>query len=270
MVNYRLYIDKSLPGLYLDVPVAVAVSRLLPVNTPCKYLRYLGYSIIGLNGVLTRRDPALEDDSDGSNEKNNVDDDEDIEQSASLNFYFTREGGGGDISYHAVDPAAFSTASATSAGSRESFREDLIGRDYACVFTNQHQGICEGTHIIPFSKGDVWLAQILETRLPVDEGETLSNLKSINDIRNGMLVSRAVHPLLEKKQMAVLRTPNPVLETTDVPEATNLNSHRYGNVLLSTNPRYTLQWLSGDEHERASVSNNADAAFRRGTWCSKM
>jgi hypothetical protein len=49
-----------------------------------------------------------------------------------------------------------------------------------------------------------WLKQILESRIP-EEQEDVSNLTSINDIRNGMLVSSALHSSVDKKKLVILK-----------------------------------------------------------------
>jgi hypothetical protein len=49
-----------------------------------------------------------------------------------------------------------------------------------------------------------WMKQIVESRIP-EEKEDVSNLATINDIRNGMLVSNVLHPLIDKKKLVVLK-----------------------------------------------------------------
>ncbi|KAJ6533739.1 hypothetical protein DFH09DRAFT_1325595 [Mycena vulgaris] len=64
------------------------------------------------------------------------------------------------------------------------------------------------------------MKHIIESRIP-DVGEDVLNLMSINDIQNGMLVSNNLHPLIDGKKMAVIKTPNRVLACDDIPPRRN-------------------------------------------------
>jgi hypothetical protein len=47
------------------------------------------------------------------------------------------------------------SASDNSARARDAaFKDSLLRRDAACIFTSRPPVFCEGTHIIPFHKGD--------------------------------------------------------------------------------------------------------------------
>ncbi|KAJ7689119.1 hypothetical protein B0H17DRAFT_1067041 [Mycena rosella] len=239
---YCLHLDPQLGGLYLDVPVLAAASLCL---YPVKYLRYLGYCILGVDGTIAT------DDFDGAELLDN-----DAINAGS--YYFVREGGA-DVLDHAVDPEAltYSHASQTT-----NTRDLLATRDQYCVFTAMAAECCQGTHIVPFSKGDAWLKQIVDSRIPED-GEIVSDLTSINEIRNGMLVSNTLHPLVDKKKLVVLKTPNRILACGDVPPPSNANQILPDSVKYSTSPRYTLQWLNGDPYLQSIFTNNKDAAFKK-------
>ncbi|KAJ7767783.1 hypothetical protein B0H16DRAFT_1453406 [Mycena metata] len=90
----------------------------------------------------------------------------------------------------------------------------------------------------------------------------MSDLMTLNDIRNGMLVSNDLRPLIDKKKLIILKTPNRVLACTDIPPRSN-NTDLLGDVEYSDSPRYTLQWLAGTEHQKRDVPNNMDAAFKK-------
>ncbi|KAF7345562.1 hypothetical protein MVEN_01574900 [Mycena venus] len=242
---YRLHLDPQLAGLYLDVPVRVATSLCL---YPVKYLRYLGYCILGIGGTIAT------DNFDGD-----VLLDDDVINAGP--YYFVRDGQAGVLE-HAVDPEAltYSHASQTT-NTHENFRDLLETRDQYCVFTAMVAECCRGAHIVPFSKGDPWLRQIVESRIPED-GEVVSDLTTINEIRNGMLVSNNLHPLVDKKKLAVLKTPNLILACSDVPPPSNATQILPDGVKYSTNPRYTLQWLNGDSYIQSLYPNNKDAAFK--------
>jgi hypothetical protein len=76
---FRLHLDPELDGLYLDVPVDVAASLCL---YPVKYLRFLAYCILGVDGAIATEDFEGEE----------IPDDEHLNADV---YYFVREGGGG-------------------------------------------------------------------------------------------------------------------------------------------------------------------------------
>ncbi|KAJ6555080.1 hypothetical protein DFH09DRAFT_1318269 [Mycena vulgaris] len=117
----------------------------------------------------------------------------------------------------------------------------------------------QNIHFVPF---DTWLKQVVESRTAEDD-EDVTNFTSINEMRNGMLVANNLHPMIGQKNLVVLKTPNRVLDVTDIPPRSNNHPHLFGNVKYSTNPRYTLQWLQSGQQERQNVPNNMDAAFKR-------
>ncbi|KAJ6508757.1 hypothetical protein C8R45DRAFT_1208371 [Mycena sanguinolenta] len=253
--TYRLRLAPELDQLYLEIPCSAIPALCL---RPVKFLRYLGYCILGMDGVIKQ---TLDDEG--------ISDDDLLDAGE---YHFVRSGandGDDDILAHAVDPEAmtYSDASQTT-DARHKSRLIVAERDVSCVFTNTAASMSRGIHIVPWSKGDAWLKQILETRFP-EQGEDIQNLTSTDDIRNGMLVSNNLHPMLEHKKMVVLKTPNLILDRKDIPARTNHGSNLFGDVKHCENPCYTLQWMRGDEQERESVSNNSDAAFKKHSRKSK-
>jgi len=115
-------------------------------------------------------------------------------------------------------------------------------------------------HIIPFSKGDEWLQFIIENRPHGDE-QGLDTLKSIDDVRNGIMSTGTLHdPYFNSRAAVVLKTPNPILQTNDVPQRPLRNL--FGGAMYPPRSRYSLQWLV-DCHPtfRTTFPNNCDAAF---------
>ncbi|KAJ7895632.1 hypothetical protein B0H14DRAFT_2681203 [Mycena olivaceomarginata] len=243
---FRLHLAPELDGLYLDVPVDAVASLCLH---PIKYLRFLAYCILGVDGTIATEDFEGEVLPDEDHLGEGV-------------YYFVREGEG-DVLEHAVDPEAltYSHVSETT-NTRDNFRTLVAERDVVCIFTNMHEESCQGIHVVPFNKGDAWMKHIVENRIP-EEKEDVSNLTTINEIRNGMLVSNDLHPLIDKRKLVVLKPPNRVLACNDIPPRSNNNPDLLGDVKYSTNPRYTLQWLMGTEHQKRDFPNNKDAAFKK-------
>ncbi|KAJ7350879.1 hypothetical protein DFH08DRAFT_118338 [Mycena albidolilacea] len=183
---FRLHLAPEPDGLYLDVPVDAVASLCLH---PVKYLRFLAYCILGVDGTIVTEDFEGE-----------VLPDED--RLVEGIYYFVREGEG-NVLEHAVDPEAltYSHVSETT-NTRDNFWTLVAERDVACIFTNMNEESCQGIHIVPFSKGDAWMKHIVEKKIPEEKGD-VSNLMTINEIRNGMLVSNVLHPLIDKKKLVV-------------------------------------------------------------------
>ncbi|KAJ7146074.1 hypothetical protein C8R44DRAFT_756503 [Mycena epipterygia] len=79
-----------------------------------------------------------------------------------------------------------------------------------------------------------------------------------------MLVSNNLHPLINRKKVMILKTPNRVLACTDILAPSNGNTTLLGDVKYSKNPRYTLQWLvDGTPHQQRDFPNNMDAVFKK-------
>ncbi|KAJ7046173.1 hypothetical protein C8F04DRAFT_987884 [Mycena alexandri] len=242
--TFRLHLASELDGLYLDVPVETVASL---CRKPVKYLRFLAYCILGVDGLIASEEF----------EGDELADDERLGPGV---YYFVRAGDE-DALEHAVDPEALTYSHAPeTTNTRENFRTLVAERDVACIFTNTNVESCQGVHIVPFSRGDEWMKEVVQSRIPEDN-EDVSNLSIVNDIRNGMLVSNVLHPVIDKKKLVVLKTPNLILDRNDIPPRSN-NADLLGGVKYSTKPHYTLQWLEGTEHQRRDIPNNMDAAFK--------
>ncbi|KAI9567886.1 hypothetical protein HD554DRAFT_2314559 [Boletus coccyginus] len=230
---------------YLEIPLGVITDV---CRHPPKYLCYLGWCVLGAEG-------SLQDEA-----GNHVDLDGDlVDQSI---YYYRLPVAEQDVLLHAVDLEVIKLRSqvpSQTSRTRGSFREDLAKRDgERCVWTGFHRGA--GMHIIPWSKGDEWLQLIIANR-PRGGEQGLRTLKSINDIRNGIIgIPFPHHSYFDSRDAVILKTPNLILRTNDVPGPHNRNLH--DGYSYSPQARYTFQWLFTDDPELLhSFPNNADAAF---------
>ncbi|KAH9959463.1 hypothetical protein BC827DRAFT_1134615 [Russula dissimulans] len=250
-----LYEPSDGPGnFYLDIPIYVIEPLCL---RPRKYLRYLGWCVLGIEGHVILGDQDIGD-----------------------------EGGLVDQGvYHyvvnATDPLAraidlevikqrstiISSESAHSGSSstRNNFLKDLVERDGTCVFSGFP--FVEGVHIIPYARGDEWFQLIISNRHAYDED--VSDLLSINDIRNGLLVQPNLHNLIDSRQLVILQTPNDVLDIDDVPRVDSVRSPLLDPAVYEypVGERFSLQAV-GDLHRSTllhAYPNNTTAAFKRGT-----
>ncbi|KAF7322556.1 ER-Golgi vesicle protein transport Sft2 [Mycena chlorophos] len=231
---------------YLRIPIFRIQANCL---SPVKYLLYLGWCILGQLGSL----------------KYNREDDHVLAQEDAIEpyrtYYFVPENETDDAFEFAVDMdviAACSTFSTTSSRRETAFKDTLVGRDAMCVFTGASLGFAEGMHII--HKEDEWFSLIVDNRSAIaDEGEDLPT--DINGSENGLLVFKAFNTAWDLHKYAILKTPNAILDTSDIPAA----PHRklYGTVEYPVGARYTLQWFSGTVHDQGLLPNNSDAAFKR-------
>ncbi|GJJ07772.1 hypothetical protein Clacol_001977 [Clathrus columnatus] len=237
------YVQLNLEGgLALNISIAVIRSC---CTRPLLYLQYVGWCILKAIGELQ--------DSEG----NAVDlDTEDIDEEMIYN-YQTDTG-----LEHAIDPEVIrlhSSVATTKTDIRANFKQLLSERDGNCIWTNEE--LPDGTHLIPFARGDEWLQRIVENRFHEgDDEEDLTDIH-INDIRNGVLGSRTIHGLFDRRDVAVLKTPNPILQCHHIPamhqrELPEGASYPQGS-------RYTLQWLTTGYNvtTRSRYPHNSDAAF---------
>ncbi|KAJ6529483.1 hypothetical protein DFH09DRAFT_934820 [Mycena vulgaris] len=244
--HIHLILSHSTDDFYLEVPIAVIHSNSVH---PIKYLRFLGWCVIGRLGAVKRTRGGA-----------------DIADTAPLQdrrtYLYVYDAADNALKY-AVDLEVLKTRShiSTSASSKptrdDAFKENLAERDVRCIFTSKPPGFCEGTHIIPFHKGDEWLDFIVKNRLADEDTAGLT----VDDARNGMLLSLDAHRGVDQRQLVVLQTPNAVLNVGDVPPC-HIRPIK-NDVKYPEGQRYTIQWLNGDEDERAVITNNSDATFNK-------
>lgn len=140
--------------VYLEIPNSIIDSLCL---RPRKYLRYLGWSILGRQGTL-----KTEDDGDIEMDKplHGIDryfyvlpEVDECETS----FFFNLESNNGnnlDCFANAVDLEVIKQRSQrTATETRATFKDDLLERDQFCIFTGTSSLLCQGCHIIPHARG---------------------------------------------------------------------------------------------------------------------
>ena len=123
---------------YLEIPTDIVIALCL---YPLKYLRYIGWAVLGTMGELLR----------GGN-GNSVDLDDELVDQGVYQYKIPT----GDSLESAVDleviKTRIHTASETSR-TRDNFRAALVLRDHRCIWTETSVEYSQGTHIIPFKRG---------------------------------------------------------------------------------------------------------------------
>jgi len=88
----------------------------------------------------------------------------------------------------------------------------------------------------------------------------VADLNDINDIRNGVFVSPNLYHVFDLHRVAILKPPNLILDTADIPPCHQRTLRR--DTEYPPRNRYTLQWLdTEDEIDQTLIPNNSDAAF---------
>ncbi|KAF8313720.1 uncharacterized protein EI90DRAFT_3159633 [Cantharellus anzutake] len=236
-------------AFYLDIPVRI-ITRLC--QHPRKYLRYLGWCVLGIEGQVTRRG---EDIGDGG-----------VLADQGIYDYVCALADGTDVLARAIDPEVIKlrsnvsySDSALSEG-RVGFRAELDKRDKRCVFTQDP--FPEAAHIIPYARGDEWFRLIIAGRNAYEED--VSNLISINDIRNGLFVGADIHRHIDARRFVILKTPNRILDIGDVPPYNGSDFPLDAMELeYPLGARFSLQCLDDDPPLISKA--NKDACFLRGT-----
>ncbi|KAI0686105.1 hypothetical protein BC835DRAFT_1380643 [Cytidiella melzeri] len=95
------------------------------------------------------------------------------------------------------------------------FRKEVIKRDCSCVVTKEAFQLCDAAHVVPFAKGDKYLKRFYEQRVRKIDLNTDDPLTDINDVRNGLLLSKVAHAMFGVFS-AFLMLPNFALDTPDV------------------------------------------------------
>ncbi|KAH9046785.1 hypothetical protein EDB84DRAFT_601098 [Lactarius hengduanensis] len=199
MVNIYLNVDKS-TFLFLSIPDS-DVQRLSIY--PFKWLRFVTFSVCGARGCLstTPDGPPINYDS------------------ASLNgitdLYYTPLGDCIFVDYQGSNDQATSTVPTDCPND---FRDNVIARDgSACVVTRDPALCCDAAHLIPWCKGDQYIQKVFEVRSSCYHRGSLPSISGIDDVRNGVFLTKTVHSMLAYGMVAFLRTPNYGLEPTDIP-----------------------------------------------------
>jgi hypothetical protein len=186
---------------YLQIPTAIVPTLCL---SPRKYLRYLGWCVLGVIGVLK------------DEQGNEIALDGELVDQGVYHYIVPDQ----NVLAHAVDLEVIkqrSQLSSETTGSHEDFRTRLLERDGCCVWTSM-EGI--GMYIIPYGRGDEacshysyhgmqakftilqWLRRIIDNR-PHDEN--LDSL-TIDDIQNGIYAHDNLHNhYFEPRHVVVLK-----------------------------------------------------------------
>ncbi|KAL0957892.1 hypothetical protein HGRIS_000073 [Hohenbuehelia grisea] len=228
----------------LSDPPAVPLQLTIPLEIiqtlcfrPAKWLRFVGWTIfLTSEGYLSR----------DTNGNDRLADDTVL---VDTDMLFYNAPGIALSSVIDVDAVARRTASRTSAN-------DARVAGFATTVITRMTVAC---HIIPFARGSEWIQIISRYRFiePV--------IEDINDPQNGFTCF-TFHDLLEKRQAAILVTPNDILECDDVPALDGPANSRDNRPSLP-GLRYTFQHLQiqpEDHHylHDIKVWNNRDARFR--------
>lgn len=225
---------------YLEIPTAIVGTVCL---SPRKYLRYLGWCVLGIIGVLK------------DEQGNEIALDGELVDQGVYHYIVPDQ----NVLAHAIDLEVIKQRSQVSSETmrlHENFRTKLLERDGCCVWTGL-DGL--GMHIIPYERGDEWLQSIIDNR-PHDEN---IDAFTINDTRNGIYATDTLHNHhFKPRDVVVLKTPNPILQTTDVPDRYQRNVELDADISYPTNSRYTLQWIVTPKSRNLNLfPNNNDATF---------
>ncbi|KAF7971956.1 hypothetical protein HWV62_19423 [Athelia sp. TMB] len=236
-----ILINREDSPFFLQIPLAIISALVLQ---PRKYLVFLGWCILGVKGRLRHSGGIIP--ASGALDSGET-------------YYFEPDSDETTDFRHAIDLGVFQKNSIVSSGETEchkSFRSDLLERDQYCVWTGASSGA--GTHIIPHARGSEWFQSIIANR--PSYGEDIAGLTDINDIRNGFFSNPNARALFDCRNVAILKTPNEILETTDVKR--HPRPSMPPTVSFPSGRRYTMQWLAPPDPYLQSAPNNCDAAFR--------
>ncbi|KAF8495603.1 hypothetical protein BU17DRAFT_78499 [Hysterangium stoloniferum] len=243
-VGLVLIYDEESP-FYLEIPLDTIKSLCLK---PLKYLHYLGWSILGVEGTLALESGGDEIGTDGDLDNGGI-------------YYYITD----TDSFQAVDLEVIkmrTNVPSETTQSRNQFRNNLLERDVFCVWTGAAPDVGAGLHIIPFQRGSEWFQLIVNNR--PNCSEDVEDLDNINDIRNGVFANCMIHNLFDSRRIAILKTPNRYLNTKDIPPC-NERPNMATSVTYPKNSRYTLHWLNPDLPTQAMIPDNRDATFKKRT-----
>ncbi|KAF7983186.1 hypothetical protein HWV62_23436 [Athelia sp. TMB] len=248
---------------YLEIPIKTIKTLCL---SPLKYLRYLGWSTLGVDGhISTTLQPGTCLPAEVI-----------IKNRKTYYYIVDEEGPLLTMRRQVVDlevikaRTAVTSSSETWSEAPDQLTDPVRERDLRCVFTGERRPLCAALHLIPRARGDEWLKCIISNRRGMDGGVDI-DLDSIDDVRNVLFGSVSIERLLNDRNIAILKTPNHVLDVDDIPHAQDPRLSLTPNTGFPNGIRFTAQYLQlPDDYDtldsvRHIMPNNSDAMFKTGT-----
>ncbi|KAI0246989.1 hypothetical protein BJV78DRAFT_1249580 [Lactifluus subvellereus] len=182
------------------------LNDLLFSSKPYKWIRYATGSVVGARGELST-ECALPIAIDYDSPLSSV--------SIDLYYHTTNEE---KLCIFPLDPSLANTRIVTSSQTstrRDNFRADVEERDgRRCVVTSAPHNQCDAAHLLPHSKGDMYIETFSTHRRRDTSGEN-DIVQDIDNVRNGLFVNVIIHCILGQ-HVAFLKTPNFAMDMTDV------------------------------------------------------
>ncbi|TFK53198.1 hypothetical protein OE88DRAFT_1643861 [Heliocybe sulcata] len=209
--------------VWLDIPIDI-VTRLC--FRPIKYLKYLGWAILDLEGAIHSGGQPVEDNAQLIPGGSYVYVVEDLALAVPVNLKVAN---------------SKRTESQTQTSPREAFRAALMRRDAECVFTGAPPFLgLRAVHIVPFARDE-------EGPYLLGDGGCAERGYSLNHSVNGFIAAPYVHIAIDTRRAAVLQTPNPMLSNDDVRQRLHPNRDPVHHSPQAK--RYIFQWLTfGNEN----------------------
>ncbi|KAI0245053.1 hypothetical protein BJV78DRAFT_1270029 [Lactifluus subvellereus] len=175
-------------------------------SRPYKWIHYAMGIIVGAHGELSTN-CALPNPIDYDSPLSSV--------SIDLYYHTTNEE---KLCIFPLDPSLANTRIETSSQTsmhRDNFRADVEEQDgRRCVVTSVPHNVCDAAHLLPHSKGDMYI-ETFSTYRRRDTSGTNDIVRDIDNVCNGLFVNVIIHCILGQ-HVAFLKTPNFAMDTTDV------------------------------------------------------
>ncbi|KAF8554880.1 hypothetical protein OG21DRAFT_1411748 [Imleria badia] len=190
---------------FLSIPIS-DVNRLS--RRPLPWLRYVMFSICGNEGNLFPTSDASDP----------VDDDTSLDDLPDAIYYKTsfpiRDCV--FVDYQGLNDRITSASTAPTTRGASS-GAGVLRRDGSCVITGHSaEEECNEAHLIPRSKGDEYIAKVVQIRSRLQVYDPPPTISGIDDAQNGILLSSSLHRRLGHGAVAFITTPNYRLEPTDI------------------------------------------------------
>ncbi|CAL1713707.1 unnamed protein product [Somion occarium] len=173
-------------------------------KTPLKWLRFVAYCIFGVRGHL-------------SSSANGSEEDYDATENLSGNYYYVASDEG-----RIIGPKGMNDRTSYGSGHRSPRRDDVTLRDDGlCIATGMGGDEVVQAHLIPHSKGDPYIQNLLTIRLGQSQGDwagipSMDRLDSIDDARNIISLVQFLHTRLKTPDLAFLQVPNFAMTSEDL------------------------------------------------------